>query len=443
MTKKLKVPAGGLASESKPAEAPAESTVADQATAMLESSDETTSETVVDQMVDAFIATESTEPQIADADVPASPALAEGEPPAADTSAAAPDIAAADTSGTTDTSPPPAEQPTNTITQEQREAYSQALQNHWTRHSKWTCEVEGAKEKHTTAAIVRSQADDARKAAKADEDDALEELMDLLNNEPQEPKFADVVAELVRKRGLGAASDRPAAANQPAAPANTSDAWRTAPITGLDLPAKLIERLQEADLGTMGRLEDRRAEIALGREKWPKGIGTAKITKIEDAIIAWLTKNRDQTVFQDLQSAPSTDTAKPTNKRCQHGVPDGECSVCADFRENSGTDAEAYADAINARAATFDVDEPGALQDKLGAGYWDQGFKHYEAGGELRTCELPPSPAQDDFIRGWLAAGNVKRRDESAIEEEPPAGEEPELQEVGVGGPALFNPDDI
>jgi hypothetical protein len=87
----------------------------------------------------------------------------------------------------------------------------------------------------------------------------------------------------------------------------------------------------------------------------------------------------------------------------------------------------------------------------LSAGYWDQGFAHYEAGGELRACELPSgSRAQDDFIRGWLSAGNLKAREEAGtannFDEEPPAGEEPELQEVAAGGndqQQLFDPDNI
>ncbi len=365
------------------------------------------------------------QPEIADSDVPVTPSM-EAEPVAGKQPAA-------------EVPPPPQPVTANEITTEQRDAYADALHAHWKKHSQWQRDVEAAKESHTSAAIVRSQADDARKLAKKHEDDALEELMGLLNDKPKEPTFAEVVAELVKKRGLGMASDQPVASSPSStSAAKTSDAWRAVPITKLDLPDKLIERLQEDGLDTIGRLEDRRGEISEGKAKWPKGIGQAKITKIEDAVIAWLTQNRDQAVFQDLQGAAAS-TSEP-----------GEGEAAAVPHVITGQDeVEAYADAINARAATFDVDDQGAMQNKTGGGYWERGFDHYDAGGELRTCDLPPSPAQDDFIRGWLSAGNLKAREEAGtannFDEEPPAGEEPELQEAaaGIDGPALFNPDDI
>lgn len=480
MGKKLKMPAGGLASESKPVEAPA---VAEQAADILEAADEQTDsgdgqplpfslscnhcsagdgidsieqatalgwssieedadgmswdylglcpeclkEQREEELADSPAAEQNTEPEIADDDIPPSPAMAA----AAD--APAPDSA----SPLVEPAPPAAEQPTNAITPEQHTAYGNALQKHWERHLQWTHDVEAAKEKHTSSAIVRSQADDARKLAKKHEDDALDELMSLLNNEPKEPTFAEVVAELARKRPAAAASDRPAEQSSAPAPANTSEAWRSVPITKLDLPEKLIERLQEDGLNTMGQLEDRRGEISDHKAKWPKGIGSAKITKIEDAVIAWLTANRDQAVFSELQSGQASEQ--------QGEAKGGESTVDM----VSADDAQSYADAINARAVELDNDEPGMLNPRLGAGNWEQGRDHYYAGGTLSTCELPPSPAQDDFIRGWLSAGK-EAGEEFVIDEEPPAGEEPELQEVGAAneqsldnGPAIFNPDDI
>jgi len=71
------------------------------------------------------------------------------------------------------------------------------------------------------------------------------------------------------------------------------DAWRARPTSELDLGDALTERLNEAGVDTIGALEDLRAKIAIGHDKWPKGIGTAKITKIEDAVVRWLATNRD------------------------------------------------------------------------------------------------------------------------------------------------------
>jgi hypothetical protein len=72
------------------------------------------------------------------------------------------------------------------------------------------------------------------------------------------------------------------------------EAWRAVKIDALGLPPAVTEKLVAADMETMGRLEDRRSQIILGREKWPKGIGEAKVTLIEDAMIKWLTANRDK-----------------------------------------------------------------------------------------------------------------------------------------------------
>lgn len=45
---------------------------------------------------------------------------------------------------------------------------------------------------------------------------------------------------------------------------------------------------------TIGGLEDFRAQIAEGQAAWPKGIGPAKVTDIENRIVDWLDKNRDK-----------------------------------------------------------------------------------------------------------------------------------------------------
>jgi hypothetical protein len=71
------------------------------------------------------------------------------------------------------------------------------------------------------------------------------------------------------------------------------EAWRSAPITELQLPDKLREKLLDAGIDTIGQLEDLRAEIALSRAVWPKGFTTSRISAVEDSVIAWLTEHRD------------------------------------------------------------------------------------------------------------------------------------------------------
>lgn len=68
-------------------------------------------------------------------------------------------------------------------------------------------------------------------------------------------------------------------------------ALRAAPVDQLGLPKKVTERLTEAGATDIWRLEQLRAEISQGREKWPKGIGEAKVTQIEDSIMGWMSRN--------------------------------------------------------------------------------------------------------------------------------------------------------
>lgn len=71
-------------------------------------------------------------------------------------------------------------------------------------------------------------------------------------------------------------------------------AWRALTIDHIALfPTSLLKKLRNENLGTIGALEDHRAAVSLGKAKWPKGIGPAKISKIEDALIRWLPAGPD------------------------------------------------------------------------------------------------------------------------------------------------------
>lgn len=79
----------------------------------------------------------------------------------------------------------------------------------------------------------------------------------------------------------------------PTAPAE-SDEWRKAAFAELGLSAKQNELFEAAGVTTIGQLEDLRADIANRKAVWPKGIGLAKQTDIENRVISWLDKNRDK-----------------------------------------------------------------------------------------------------------------------------------------------------
>jgi len=79
-------------------------------------------------------------------------------------------------------------------------------------------------------------------------------------------------------------------ANHAAATAAARD-WQSASIDELGLPPSLTEKLRENGCPTIGKLEALRGSF--DGLKSIRGIGKAKIDTIEDAVLAWLSKNRD------------------------------------------------------------------------------------------------------------------------------------------------------
>jgi hypothetical protein len=65
----------------------------------------------------------------------------------------------------------------------------------------------------------------------------------------------------------------------------------SAPISQLGISETLQGKLIEAGAENLWTLEQLRSEISLGKAKWPKGIGAAKVTQIEDAIMGWMSRN--------------------------------------------------------------------------------------------------------------------------------------------------------
>lgn len=89
-----------------------------------------------------------------------------------------------------------------------------------------------------------------------------------------------------------------AAADEPG-----DESWRLVDIDQLALGSSLTEKLREAGINTIGELEDQRA-IGLTEIK---GIGQAKVTKIEEHVVDWLTRNRDADVFDGGEEQEATE----------------------------------------------------------------------------------------------------------------------------------------
>jgi len=85
--------------------------------------------------------------------------------------------------------------------------------------------------------------------------------------------------------------------DQPAASEAAPTRWQDRPLVELvtyGAPKSTIETLVEQGYETIGRFEQLRADISNRREKWPKGIGEAKVTKLENAIVEWGARNWPQ-----------------------------------------------------------------------------------------------------------------------------------------------------
>ena len=74
------------------------------------------------------------------------------------------------------------------------------------------------------------------------------------------------------------------------------DKWRQCGIDRLNLAASINAKLAEADVLTIGDLEDLRAGKGL---RSIAGIGQATVDKIENAVIDWLSENRDAAALSE------------------------------------------------------------------------------------------------------------------------------------------------
>lgn len=128
-----------------------------------------------------------------------------------------------------------------------------------------------------------------------------------LENEPPAPASSTTTKASLDADRHGAADDDAAPTVAVGTPVSSDARYRaaleSAALDGLGLPAKLVEKLAEADCRTIWDLEQLRAEISQGRKKWPKGIGDAKQSQIEDAVLKWVAAN--QANWNQPQAAPA------------------------------------------------------------------------------------------------------------------------------------------
>jgi len=337
--------------------------------------------------------------------------------------------------------------------------------------------LEMLKDEFVCAAQRRSDLEADLKAAKLEEKNALKLYTETLLRGPQKP-FSPAAPNVVKgdtattpgghvlyKKGDADAPDNIKDANgdialamcrvcgnaesglsDPCSPPTTdanvtqSDAWRSASINELStLSEKLREKLIEAGADTMGTLEDLRGQIADGKANWPKGIGAAKITQIEDAVIDWLTKNRDYFAFSTTGGAASTPSDSPESLDTTNNTPNEATEDWINtetWAMMPAAEKSAYLTA-RVRAIRGDDGNPEWAKPAVeGANYFDDGEQEFwatkAAGVEPPTlenfiataaCPWHPCDAQDDWLRGFASAFDVWAAEKETLGEDEAEGE--------------------
>ena len=256
----------------------------------------------------------------------------------------------------------------------------------------------------------------ALKAAKSDYDDCVAALRDLaaqLYNDLDRPllnpkKVSTVTVTVAGKSPVsspGGATTETPTGSQPLAELG-NEPWRRAPIESLNLKPKLTERLKESDINTVGQLEALRADIANNRAKWPKGIGEAKITEIENAVIDWLTKNRDSHLFNGNESIPVSPPITSADDSSE-AAPE---KLALEKSWNDYSDEE-QVEFISKRL--LEITSLELIEEFRHE--WEGGREAAELGDDATDCIYPPGPKQDAWLKGWQS---VQDEDESFDEEE-------------------------
>lgn len=164
----------------------------------------------------------------------------------------------------------------------QEEIDKQAQENYETR-------LHDAEQKYISISTERSELQERLKYMKKSEQTALELITDIKARGWQyfrvKPTKTPATVESGEVTSENAISDTQPLADQPTA-------WRKASIDELDLTGKFMEKLKESGITTIGDLIDLKERISLNRDQWPKGVGEAKITKIDDALELWLENNQ-------------------------------------------------------------------------------------------------------------------------------------------------------
>ncbi len=237
------------------------------------------------------------------------------------------------------------------------------------------------------AVLERRHAEAIFKTAKAKEKCCAEMLEQLADRGPERLPIVEYA-----ERSAAASAGVPEQVKA-AAEAKQSDAWKSASVTELDLPKGVESKLIEDGIDTIGRLEQRRADVAMKKEKYPAGIGKAAIDKIEDAVLAWLKVN--QYPDQATEVEPVEPTSEAATEATSDRVIDPEIG-----------DVEARVKELSDWPADSDN------------GSYQSGRDAFGTGSLLTDCPLTIGDEQDQWLMGWSdakeAAGELDQSADSS-----------------------------
>ena len=200
-----------------------------------------------------------------------------------------------------------------------------------------------------------------------------------------------------------------------------SDAWRDCTIAELGahgLRASLVQRLAELGYDTIGKLEDLRAKISTGAvDRWPKGIGEAKITEIENAVVGWLTANRDAGVFGAIPTTEGDAEDGRDGDAVEEGGQDGGSTAPSEYPTTEAWDKftpQQKIDWLGDRCAHIGDTKTARESEKA----WKLGNDDWHAGKNVDACEYYPGARCDDWLRGWVTGSMEPQRVKAAAKKE-------------------------
>lgn len=282
-----------------------------------------------------------------------------------------------------------------------------------------------AEEQFIELAIDRARLEVALKTAKKLEKDALEELSDLIDQGPQRPISRPTSPPPQRQESQPATTEATDVAPDSGeitstAPATESEntAWREASVTQLGLKPSLETLLIEThSIATIGQLVDLQTKIGDRREDWPKGIGEAKITQIEDAMTTWLSRNRDR--VNDSRNVPVTVVDETTSQESEEPET-GHADIDAANEEWEAMTTEQQCEWLNARCVQVDSDvlDDLDLRGTDSEEQWQEGVEAYDSDDQAHNCPYGPGVDCDAWLQGWLWQGRQDTSEAGASESE-------------------------